>query len=60
MLDIEDGTFKMRETPKKFEEIVELWLPYYKTTVQEVTYIGTLSYLKLYILPEFKGKKSTK
>lgn len=60
MLDIEDGTFKMRETPKKFEEIVELWLPYYKTTVQEVTYIGTLSYLKLYILPEFKGKKIDK
>lgn len=60
MLDIEDGTFKMREAPKKFEDIVKLWLPYYKTTVQEVTYIGTVSYLDSYVLPEFEGKKIDK
>ena len=60
MLEIEDGTFKISEKPKKFKEIAKLWLPIYKSTVKEVTYVSTVSIVDLYILPKFGNKKIDK
>lgn len=59
-LAIADGTFKIEEAPYKFKELAEIWLPNYKTTVEEVTYTGTVSILKLHVYPEFGDKKIDK
>nr|DAX04324.1 MAG TPA: Integrase [Bacteriophage sp.] len=59
-LAIAEGTFKVQEPPRTFKEIAEIWLPNYKSTVEEVTYTGTLSILKLHVYPDFGDIKVDK
>ena len=59
-LAVAEGKFKIKETPRTFKEIAEIWLPNYKSTVEEVTYTGTKSILKLHVYPDIGDKKIDK
>lgn len=59
-LAISDGSFKVTEPPRKFKEIAELWLPIYESTVEPVTFAGTIYLLEKHIYPDFADKKIDK
>lgn len=59
-LAIAEGTFKIAPPSKNFQDIAELWLPNYKSTVEEVTYTGTVYLLEQHIYPDFGDKKIDK
>lgn len=59
-LAVAEGKFKIKEPPRTFKEIAEIWLPNYKSTVEEVTYAATKSILQLHVYPDIGDKKVDK
>lgn len=59
-LAVADGTFKVTKPPRYFKEIAELWLPNYESTVEPVTFAGTMDILNIHVYPDFADKKIDK
>ncbi|MCZ8540276.1 tyrosine-type recombinase/integrase [Psychrobacillus psychrodurans] len=58
-LDVANGTYQQAR-PETYQEVYELWIKQYEKTIEESTYVKTLSIFKNHILPAMGAYKIEK